>query len=135
MFEGNEYVQAVRKMFYFLSEEYGMTETKEEIRGNVYYDVEYHSASKVISISYENIEDYFQVIVFKLKDGKLPEYDDKTQTLHLNILNKLAFSIATKSDIELNNEYFSNIIANTKMEQMLLKSARELRLVMRLVKI
>ena len=134
MVEGPEYVQAVRTMFSFLSEEYGLTDTSEKIRGNVFYDVQYQTPSKVISISYENIEDYLQVIVFKLKNGKLPDYDDKTQTLHLNALNKIAFSKASKTDIELNNQYFNHYIkADTAFERKLLKSAKDLRLAMQLV--
>ena len=65
MVEGTAYVQAVRKIFSFLSEEFGITETNEKIRGNAFYDVQYQTPSKVISISYENIEDYLQVIIFK----------------------------------------------------------------------
>jgi hypothetical protein len=134
MVEGTEYVQAVRIIFSFLSEEYGITDTSEKIRGNVFYDVQYRTPLKVISISYENIEDYLQVIVFKLKSGKLPDYDDKTHTLHLNVLNKIAFSKANKANIEQNNQYFNNHIkADTTLERKLLKSAKDLRLAMQLV--
>ncbi|RYF84807.1 MAG: hypothetical protein EON98_08225 [Chitinophagaceae bacterium] len=133
MVEGPEYIQAVRKMFSFLSEEFGITDTNEKIRGNAFYDVQYQAPSKVISISYENIEDYLQVIVFKLKNGKLPHYDDKTQTLHLPALNKNTFSKASKADIELNNQYFNNLKVDTAFERKLLKSAKDLRLAMQLV--
>ncbi|RYE51583.1 MAG: hypothetical protein EOP48_18005 [Sphingobacteriales bacterium] len=134
MVEGTEYVQTVRTIFSFLSKEYGFTDTNEKIRANVFYDVQYQTPSKVISISYENIEDYLQVIVFKLKNGKLPEYDDKTHTLHLNALNKLAFSKASKADIELNNQYFDHHVkVDTAFERKLLKSAKDLRLAMQFV--
>jgi hypothetical protein len=133
MIEGNKYVQTVRTIFSFLSEEYGITDTNENIRGNVFYDVQYQTPSKVISISYENIEDYLIVIVFKLKNGKLPDYDDKTHTLHLNALNKIAFSNASPADVELNNQYFSHIKADTAFERKLLKSAKDLRLAMQFV--
>jgi hypothetical protein len=133
MIEGSTYFQKVRNMFSFLSEEYGVTDINEITNGNVFYDIEYRKSSKVISISYENIEDYLQVIVFKLNNGKLPDYEDKTQTLHLNVINKITFSKADKNDFELNNEYFDKKNAITELERKLLKSAKDLRLAMQLI--
>lgn len=134
MIDGQEYVQAVRKIFSFLSEEYGITDISEKIRGNVFYDVQYQSPARVISISYENLEDYLQVIVFKSNNGELPNYDDKTHTLHLNALNKIAFTKANKTDIELNSQYFNDHTKlDTVFERKLLKSAKDLRLAMQLV--
>lgn len=133
MVEGTEYVQSVRNVFSFLSEEYGITDTSEEIGGNVFYDVQYKTPSKVISISYENIEDYLQVIVFKMENGKLPDYDDKKNTLHLSALNKIAFSNVCNADIERNNQYFSHIKAETTFERKLVKLAKDLRLAMQFV--
>jgi len=113
---------------------YGIAEISQKINGNAFYDVQYHSPSKVISISYQNIQDYLQVIVFKLRNGKLPDYDDKTQTLHISALNKIVFSKASKTDIDLNNQYFDNHIkAETTFERKLLKSAKDLRLAMQFV--
>ena len=134
MVEGSEYVQVVKRLFSFLSEEYGIADISQKINGNAFYDVQYHSPSKVISISYENIEDYLQVIVFKLRNGKLPDYDDKTQTLHMSALNEIVFSKVSKTDIGLNNQYFDNHIkAETTFERKLLKPAKDLRLAMQFV--
>ena len=134
MIDGPEYVQAVRKLFSFLTEEYGITDIRDQINGNAYYDVQYHSCSKIISISYENVEDYLEVTVFKLRNGTLPDYDDKTQTLHLSALNKIVFSKADETDIKSNNQYFSKFVnAETAIERKLLKSAKELRLAIKFV--
>jgi hypothetical protein len=93
--------------------------------------MEYSDTGRVVSISYENIEDYLQVIVFKLKNEKLPDYDDKTLTLHLNELNKRVLSRIDKNEIEKNNEEFDKFDANDELERKLLKSAKELRLVLK----
>jgi hypothetical protein len=42
-----------------------------------------------------------------LQNGKLPNYDDKTKTLHLNKLTDSILSKVEKSEILTNNEYFS----------------------------
>lgn len=83
---------------------------------------------RIISVSYENIEDHLEVIVFMLQNGKMPNYDDKTKTLHLKQLNRLVMTKASKEEINLNAEYFTNYKAKNELERKLLKEAKELRL-------
>jgi hypothetical protein len=128
MIDGKQYIDTVKKYYSFLNTEYNMPVTDEKVRGNAFYDVQYGDKTKVISINYENIEDYFQVTIFKLQNGKMPDYDDKTKTLHLNKLNAAVISKADKSEINLNNEYFAKYSAKDELERKLLKSAKELRL-------
>ncbi|MGV8096318.1 MAG: hypothetical protein AB2L24_31065 [Mangrovibacterium sp.] len=128
MIDGKDYVDTVKKYYSFLNTEFNMSITDEKVRGNAFYDVQYGDKTKVISINYENIEDYFQVTIFKLQNGKMPDYDDKTKTLHLNKLNAAVISKADKSEINLNNEYFVKFNAKDELERKLLKSAKELRL-------
>jgi hypothetical protein len=131
MIEGIKYIRIVKLFFSFLITEFGFRLSKETENGNAFYDVEYSNDKKNISISYENIEDYLQVIVFRLKDGKLPDYDDKTHTFHLNELNKKVLSIIDKKEIEKNNLKFNKFDANDELERKLLKSAKELRLTLK----
>jgi hypothetical protein len=131
MIDGAKYIEIVKLFFSFLITEFGFRLSKETENGNAFYDVEYSDIERVVSISYENIEDYLQVIVFKLKNGKLPDYDDKTHTLHLNELNKRILSKIEKNEIEKNNEEFDKFDANDELERKLLKSAKELRLALK----
>ena len=96
----------------------------EKIRGNAFYDVQYGDKLNIVSINYENIEDYFQIIIFKLQNGQMPDYDDKAKTLHLNKLNAAVLSKVGRNEIDLNNEYFVNLQANTELERKLLKNQR-----------
>lgn len=131
MIEGTKYIEIVKLLFSFLITEFEFRLSKETENGNAFYDVEYSDIGRVVSISYENIEDYLQVIVFKLKNGKLPDYDDKTHTLHLNELNKRVLSEIDKNEIERNNEVFDKFDVNDELERKLLKSAKELRLALK----
>jgi len=131
MIDGTKYIEVVKLFFSFLMTEFGFRLSKETENGNAFYDVEYSDAKRVVSISYENIEDYLQVIVFKLKNGKLPDYDDKTHTLHLNELNKRVLSEIDKNEIERNSEAFDKFDAKDELERKLLKSAKELRLALK----
>jgi hypothetical protein len=128
MIESSQYLAIVNRYFNFLITEFDFKTVEEKIRGNLFYDVQYQDAVRVISISYENIEDYFQVIVFLLQDGELPDYDDKTKTLHLNRLTAKVLSTVSKPDIHLNNKYFKKFIPDNEFQRKVLKSAKELRL-------
>ncbi len=128
MIDGVQYIGAVKNYYSFLTQDFNLDVIAEEIRGNAFYKVEYGDQTKVISISYENIEDYLQVIVFILENGERPNYDDKIRTLHLNALNKSILKNIHQDDFILNNKYFSDYKAESKIEAELLKEAKELRL-------
>lgn len=128
MVEDLEYIERVKLYYSFLETEFGFSKTNETINGNAFYDVEFRDKERIISISYENIEDHLEVNVFLLQNGKMPDYDDKTKTLHLKLLNKLVMAKASKEEINANAEYFTNYIAKNELERKLLKEAKELRL-------
>lgn len=128
MIEGNQYIETVKLYFGFLTTEFGFKVTEEKIRGNAFYDVQYKDETRIVSISYENIEDYLLVIIFLMQNGELPDYDDKTKTLHLNKLNAQVLSSVDRTEISTNNEYFLKFTAKGELERKLLKSAKELRL-------
>jgi hypothetical protein len=128
MIEGLEYIKVVKLFYSFLETEFGFKKVNETVNGNAFYDVEYRDTEKVISVSYENIEAHLEVIVFKLLNGKMPDYDDKSQTLHLNQLNKSLMSRVDKAEISSNAQYFMNHNPKDDLERKLLKGAKELRL-------
>lgn len=131
MIDGSVYIKIVKSYYSFLESEFGFNTANETINGNAFYDVEYRDGQKIISISYENIEDHLEVIVFKLQNGKMPDYDDKSKTLHLNQLNKLVMSKVDKAEMSSNSTYFSKYNAKDELERKLLKEAKELRLCLR----
>lgn len=128
MVDGSEYIKIVKLYYSFLESEFGFNTPNETINGSAFYDIEYRDGQKVISISYENIEDHLEVIVFKLQNGKMPDYDDKSKTLHLNQLNKLVMPKVDKTEMSSNVAYFSKYNAKDELERKLLKEAKELRL-------
>ncbi len=128
MIEAKKYIETVKDYYSFLITECDLLIINEKIRGNAFYDIQYGDKTKIISISYENIEDYFQVIIFKLQNGEIPDYDDETKTLHLNKLNEAILSKIDKNEFYLNNVYFSKFHSREKLQKKILKSAKELRL-------
>ena len=128
MIDSNQYIKTIKDYFDFLITEFDYKLSDAKIRGNAFYDMQYRDKARVVSISYENIEDYLLVIIFMLQNGEMPDYDDKSKTLHLNKLNAIVLSKVDKSEINLNNEYFFKFQPKEELERKLLKSAKELRL-------
>ncbi len=133
MVDSSSYIETVKKYFSFLVTEFSFPKISDKINGNAFYDVEFSNKTKTISISYENISDYLQIIVFKLDKGVLPDYDDKSKTLHLAALNKIALTKATKDDFTQNNLFFSNFSPASQLERQLLKAGKDLRLCLKLL--
>jgi hypothetical protein len=128
MIEGKEYIDIVRQFYFFLEEEFSFKEANTAVNGNAFYDIEFRNNEKAVSISYENIEDHLEIVVFILQSGKMPNYDDKTKTLHLKQFNMMILAKVNKDEINSNAEYFSHYNVNNNIEQKLLKGAKELRL-------
>lgn len=128
MISGHEFISSVKKCFLFLIKNFSFELISEKNRPNLFYDVEYQKGDSIISISFETREDYLQVILFRLKNGQLPEYDDKEATIHLENLNKMILHHLREEDFKENNIFFSSIIAKNQIEKRLIKSAKELRL-------
>jgi hypothetical protein len=128
MVNGKEYIEIVKEYYSFLVTEFKLSIINEKVRGNAFYDVQYGNKVRTVSINYENIEDYFQVTIFELQDGKMPDYDDTTKTLHLNKLNAAVLSKVDKNEMNLNNDYFTKFQPKSDIEMRLLKAAKELRL-------
>jgi hypothetical protein len=128
MIDGRDYIDAVTMFYSFLETEYNFRKVNETINGNAFYDVEFKDKDRLVSISYENIEDHLEVIIFMLQNGAMPEFDDKTKTLHLKNLNKLVMTKVSKEETKLNAEHFSRFNPKNDIEWKLLKEAKELRL-------
>ena len=128
MIAARPYLEAAKAYFHFLIPEFGFSLSTETARSAVFYDLQYRSATQIISISYENLEDYFQVIVYQLVNQQLPAYDDKRRTLHLQALNQALGAIVGPADRIENQHHFRTFQPTGTVERQLLKSAKELRL-------
>lgn len=128
MIDDLEYKEKIYIFFDFLITEFGFEQSKEIFNGNMFYDIQFKDTERIVSISYENVEDYLLVIIYILENDILPNYDDKSKTLHLSYLTKFIFPKIDKNEIILNNESFSHMHESSKFGKRLLKMAKDLRL-------
>lgn len=128
MIAAQTYLEAAKAYFAFLIPEFAFTLSKETARDAVFYELQYRNPAQIISISYENLENYLQVIVFQLVNQQLPSYDDPRRTLHLNALNQALGALVGPANWKENQRHFRQFKPEGNVERQLLKSAKELRL-------
>lgn len=128
MIEFRNYKRAVKEFYEFLVSEFNMDLFKETENGNTFYDIEYKDEENIVSVSLENVESHLQVIIFKLENNQIPDYDDKNKTLHLTKLNHKILKNLSSEDFKKNNIHFQSMKVNNETERKLLKSAKDLRL-------
>jgi len=128
MITGDKFIVLVKSYFYFLIKEFNFKEKNVTNNRNLFYNVRYQNVNSIISISYENREDYLQVIIYKTQNGAIPNYDDKELTIHLETLNNRLLRHLTNEDFKENDIAFLELSAKDKIDKALIKSAKELRL-------
>lgn len=95
-----------------------------------YYRVSFTSSSHCVSISYEPGDEALFVIVSSRKNGELSDIDDRIATPRLADLNSRYMAAITNEERVENEAAFEFVIVNDKEERILLKAAKELRLVL-----
>jgi hypothetical protein len=118
-------------VFQFLTEEFGYEVAGTTSVRDVYQEIVFGKTGQVISVSYENADDDLQVVLFKVKDGKLPDFDDETHTLHLTDMTDDVLARLTPGQIQEYKKWFSDINSETRLDKQLQESAAWLRLCLR----
>lgn len=130
MIQGLEFVNLIKTFFDFLIVEFNFEFESEKLVGSFYYELRFKKSDIIISVSYENVEDVYNVIIYKLHNGRMPDYDDMKQILHLSDCFRKISPSLVKEEFDLNNKRFLELTKNTELERKVLKSVKELRLVL-----
>jgi len=94
------------------------------------YEASFRSNDSAISVSYEPGDDALFVMIFELRDGCLSSVDDRVKTPRLADLNSRYMQVVTPDERVASDLLFKGIKVEDKAEHRLLKSARELSLVL-----
>lgn len=95
-----------------------------------YYRTSFTGLSHAVSVSYEPGDNALFVIVFIRNNGELSDVDDSTKTLRLVDLNRRYMSAVTAEERAENEAFFRSVDAKDEEERVVLKAAKELRLVL-----
>jgi hypothetical protein len=95
-----------------------------------FYCVDFNSAHHQVSVSYEPGDNALFVMIGESRNGKFVDIDDTTKTPRLTDLNSRYMAAITNEERTENEAVFEAVAANDKEERLLLKAAKELRLVL-----
>ena len=94
------------------------------------YEANFRSADNILSVSYEPGDDALFVMVFELKNGSVSSADDRMKTPRLADLNSRYMMSVSPEERLASDSLFKGIRVEDKAERNLLKSAKELSLVL-----
>jgi hypothetical protein len=92
--------------------------------------VRFQGSLHVLSVSYEYGDDHLNIMLLTRGAEELGDMDDRSKSPRLPDLNTRYASLITPEDRLDNQHYFAAIVARDALEDRLLKSARDLRLVL-----
>lgn len=95
-----------------------------------YYRASFTGLFHAVSVSYEPGDSALFVIVFSRKNGELSDIDDSIKTRRLADLNNRYMSVVTAKERTDNEVFFESVEIKDDEERAVLKTAKELRLVL-----
>ena len=126
---GPGFERLVRQAFAPFLARLGLTMGAPSISGRL-YRVHFTSSTHMVSVSYEPGEGQLLITVSSVSANLLSDYDDPAKTPRLSDLNGRYMKLVTDEERVASDDAFSSIVAEDEDELRLLKSARELCLVL-----
>jgi hypothetical protein len=126
---GRGFLRIVRTGFAPFLKELGFIMETPSLSGRS-YRATFTSPEEVVSVSYEPGDEVLFVMVFCRQNGGLSDIDDRSNTPRLSDLNMRYMHTITKEERLENEVIFGAIEPRDNEERLLLKAAKELRLVL-----
>ncbi|MCS7062617.1 MAG: hypothetical protein NZM04_00980 [Methylacidiphilales bacterium] len=126
---GQDFLRIVNEGFAPFLKQLGFVMDEPSISGR-YYRVSFTGSAHAVLVSYEPGDEALFVMVFSRKNGELSDIDDRTKTPRLADLNSRYMAAITNEERAENERIFKSVAVNDKEERLLLKAAKELRLVL-----
>jgi hypothetical protein len=126
---GQDFFRVLHEAFEPFLKELGFSMDEPSISGR-YYRASFTAQSNAVSVSYEPGDDALFVMVFGRKNGQLSDIDNRIETPRLGDLNNRYMATITHAECVANEKTFESVIVHDKEERLLLKAAKDLRLVL-----
>lgn len=127
--DGKEFLRIIDEAYDPFIRKFGFVRGGESINGR-FCNVIFNRGECAISVTYELGEEEVFVSVYERTDGGLSDYDDRSRTVRLSDLNRTYMSSIGPEERAENESLFRLIRADDGEQVKLLKSAKELRLVL-----
>jgi hypothetical protein len=125
---GQDFLRIVRTAFLPIFSALGFQMDTPSTSGR-FYRASFTSPNYVISISYEPGDNSQFVIIFTKENDELSDIDDRSKTPRLADLNSRYMHTISSDERVQNEAFFASVQVTGDQEKLLLKAAKELRLV------
>jgi hypothetical protein len=126
---GQDFLRIVNEAYTPFLTELGFSMDAPSISGRL-YRASFTGPKHSVSVSFEPGDEAFFVLVFSRENGELSDMDDRLKTPRLSDLNSRYMNAVTSEERAANETAFKSVMARDEEEKVLLKSAKELRLVL-----
>jgi hypothetical protein len=126
---GQDFLRLANEAFGPFLKELGFSMDAPSISGRL-YRASFNGPKHSVSVSFEPGDNAFFVLVFSRANGELSEMDDRLKTPRLSDLNSHYMNMVSSEERAANESAFQSVVARDAEEGVLLKSAKELRLVL-----
>jgi hypothetical protein len=126
---GQDFLRVVNEAFTRFLTGLGFSMETPSISGRL-YRASFTGPRHSVFISFEPGDEAFFVLVFSREHGELSDMDDRLKTPRLSDLNSRYMNTVSGEERAANESAFQSVVARDEEERMLLKLAKELRLVL-----
>jgi hypothetical protein len=126
---GRSFSKAVDLIFSRFLSDLGFNEIEKTISGN-FYSVRHSSSQYEISISFEPDTENVLIVLYSLVKDDISDIDNHLISPRLSDLNLRYMHLVTDAQRAENDDYFKELNSHDPIEKRLIKSAKELRLVL-----
>lgn len=126
---GQDFLRIVKATFVPFLKEMDFVMNDPSISGR-FYRVSFTGPSNVVSVSYEPSDDTLFIMVLSRENGQLSDIDDRLKTPRLADLNSRYMQKIGSDERASNEVFFESVVVRDNSERLLLKAAKELRLVL-----
>ena len=126
---GQDFLRVIRDAFVPFLTALGFSMDEPSISGRL-YRASFSSASHTVSVSFEPGDNNFFLLIFTRENDVLSEMDNRSKTPRLSDLNSRYMQSVNAAERVANEAAFGSISIRDSDEAILLKSAKELRLVL-----
>ncbi len=124
-----DFTEMINKAFIPFLKDLGFIMDSQNISGK-FYKVSFSDSTHKVNIAYEPSEkERLFVVIFRI-NSPLSEFDNRSKSPSLSNLNSLFMNQISTDQRVLNDEYFKNIEIKDEDGKLMLKTAKELRLVL-----
>jgi len=126
---GQDFLRLVNEAFKPFLTELGFSMDAPAVSGRL-YRASFTDSRNSVSVSFEPGDDALFVLVFSREGGEMSDMDDRLKSPRLSDLNERYMSLVSGTERVANEAAFRSFVARDEAERCLLKSAKELRLVL-----